>query len=276
MLKIHIETLKNQGYVLLKNQISPATVKKLLELIKYYYRMLPKPSSEGTPYLNKGHEILYNLQNKDVYFIKEVLSHDLVKNLLITFLNDPWYKQIPKNDPNYIVRGMVARNGGPEPLPLHIDSFVPGNSPFAWAFQTSFILEDQSPKTGCTVVVPGSHLFNRYADQKDISEAIPIISKAGDILIWNSGLFHGTTGNTSGRTRWALITTYVRWWLKQSFNVNSMPDSIYQQLTDEEKAIMGFCSIPPKDEYERMDLKGGYELLEKNQTKSKNRGIIKL
>lgn len=257
----HLKNLKEQGFTLLKQVVDTEIVQKLLSLIKKYNLESPKPQSKVIPYLNRGHEVIYNLQNKDIYFIKANFNHPLLRSLLMAMLNDTWYKQIPQDRPNYILRSMLARSGGPEALPLHIDSFIPGHGAFAWSLQASFVLEDQFPENGCTVVVPRSHLFNRYADQN--AKTIPIASQAGDILLWDSRLWHGTTGNQSQKSRWAFISTYGRWWLKQNFDMpRSLPQDIFQQLTDEEKSVLGFCSSPPKDEFERIDIKGGYELLE--------------
>ena len=41
----------------------------------------------------------------------------------------------------------------------------------------------------------------------------------------------------------------------------SMPNSIYQKLSDEQKLLMGFCSIPPADESVRIVTKGSYDTL---------------
>ena len=40
-----------------------------------------------------------------------------------------------------------------------------------------------------------------------------------------------------------------------------MPKSIEIQLTNMEKSILGYCSSPPLNEYERIDIKAGYEIL---------------
>ena len=259
--EVHSREVAEQGYTVATNAVDLGTVKQLLDLINHYDISIPKPDQATVPYLNRGHEVLYNLQNLDVSFIKICFNQPVLREVLMAVLNDQWYKQIPQTSPNYILRGMIARNGGSRPLPLHIDSFVPGSGSYAWACQASFILEDQFPENGCTIVVPGSHLFDRYANQSDLTRAVPVTSSAGDILIWDSRLWHGTTGNTSGATRWAFISTFVRWWVKQNWDIpRALPESIYSQLTDEEKAVMGYCSMSPFNEHERIDIKGGYEL----------------
>ena len=121
------------------------------------------------------------------------------------------------------------------------------------------VLEDQTPERGCTVVVPGSHRSDAYADQAAFETATPIVSKAGDMVIWDSRLWHGALGNSTGDSRWALIGTFVRWWMKQNFDVTgTLPQPVYDALNDDERAILGFCSMPPRDEYQRTDMKSGH------------------
>lgn len=257
----YVRQIKEKGYAHIAGGNSPAQVSSLLSAIRALHARTPALEA-NVPFLNRGHQMLYNLQSKDFLFVEAKLRHALVREILIGLLNDQWYKQIPADEPNYILRSMLARNGGEAPLPLHIDSFIPASGSYCWSAQVAFVLEDQNEENGCTVVVPGSHLLDRYADQEAMSRAVPVISKAGDIFIWDSRLWHGTRGNLSGATRWSFISTFGRWWLKQNFAMtDTFPPEFYEQLTDSERAVIGFCSIPPRDEYERIDIKGGYELL---------------
>jgi ectoine hydroxylase-related dioxygenase (phytanoyl-CoA dioxygenase family) len=129
--------------------------------------------------------------------------------------------------------------------------------------QTSIILEDMGPANGCTIVVPGTHQTGQYAEQDALKDAIPIEAKAGDVLIWDSRLWHGTTANSTSGTRWSLICTYSRWWLKQAFNiVQNLPQEIYRELSDKQKSVLGFCSVPYNHEGEGIDLKRGFESLQ--------------
>ncbi|MFW6027497.1 MAG: phytanoyl-CoA dioxygenase family protein, partial [bacterium] len=167
--------------------------------------------------------------------------------------------QIPRNEPNYLLRSFIARSSNKK-LPMHLDSFVPYLGNHVIIMQASIVLEDQSAANGCTVVVPGSHLYGRYTTQDAFREAVPVESKAGDIVIWDSRLWHGTTENRSGKTRWAMVGTFCRWWMKQHWNITqNLPQEIYEQLTDSQRAILGFCSIPARDETTGIDLKRGYD-----------------
>jgi hypothetical protein len=252
-----IHEIDKQGYAKIPNLYRADDIKKASDLVVRWNKYT-EPSLAAPPSLNVGHENVYNLQNKDIFFIKLVLSNRLLEGILIHYLNDRWFKQIPAEDPNYILRGLVARSSH-HAMPLHIDSFMPYLSPFVYSLQFSIVLEDQTEANGCTIVVPGSHLSGQYAPQSALKDAVPIPSKAGDVVIWDSRLWHATTANTTGNTRWAIIASFVRWWIKQSSDVTrGLPSEFYAQLSDKEKAILGFCSMPPVSEFQRIETKVGY------------------
>ena len=200
--------------------------------------------------------IVYNLQNKHKNFIDLLMLED-VKSILKYFLNDDYYQVQDSALPNFILNYYNARSSG-QFLDLHIDSSVPAHGEFPWAMQAAFVLEDMDEENGCTVVVPGSHQSGKYTN-RDLRKRFPIVASAGDIAIWDSRIWHGTLDNISGRSRWVLIATFTRWWLKQSMDMTrSLPDSIYKKLTDEQKLLLGFCSIPPSDESNSIHTKKSY------------------
>src|SRR5262249_5685055 len=139
----------------------------------------------NVPKLNQGHKIIYNLQNKDIHFLKIFIQQPLLLSLFIHCLNDEWYKQIPKDSPNFILRSLLARSSGDSAMPLHIDSFIPNAGSHISIMQVAIILEDQNITNGCTLVVPGSHHFDRYATQDWLKYSVPIESKAGDVVMWD-------------------------------------------------------------------------------------------
>ena len=262
----HALEVREKGYTVVKDALAPELTQLLLEKIRLLEKNLPPISKEATPYLNRGHRILYSLENKDLLFTRVMLGHPIARGLKMALLNDEWYKQIPQNMPNYILRAMIARSGGADALPLHIDSFIPSSGSYCWAMQVAFILEDQSEENGCAVIVPGSHLFDEYANQDALVDAVPIIPSRGDMVVWDSRAWHGARGNSTGQTRWSFIATFSRWWIKQNYDtVRNIPATIYDELSDEEKSVLGFCSAPPHDEYQRVDIKAGYEILDKKK-----------
>lgn len=256
-----IDQIERDGYCHLQQVYSPEQVAEALRLVNVWYERTKDTLSENKPNLARNDKFVWNLQNKDHYFIELLFAVPLVQQILLHFLNDPWFKQIPPTEPNYIIRALAARSSNKR-LPMHIDSLVPYTGDHVFVMQVAIILEDQSVENGCTVVVPGSHKSGAYVDQSAFDIAVPIESKAGDIVIWDSRIWHGALPNHTHRTRWSIISTYIRWWIKQMFRVSEqMPQEIYERLTAQQKAVLGFCSIPHLDETYGIDMKRTYEEL---------------
>lgn len=110
-----------------------------------------------------------------------------------------------------------ARSSG-KFLDLHIDSLVPARGDFTWAMQAAFVLEDMDEENRFTVVEPANHQSGNYSD-RPLTKRCPLSAKAGDIVIWDSRLWHGTLDNMADRSRLVLIATFTRWWVKQSMDM---------------------------------------------------------
>jgi len=200
--------------------------------------------------------IVYNLQNKHEEFV-HILNNYFVKEITHHFLSDEFYQVMDADKPNYILSYYNARSSG-KFLDLHIDTHIPAHGDFTWAMQAAYVLEDMNEENGCTVVVPGSHLSGEYTDRQ-LNKRVPIIANAGDIVMWDSRLWHGTLDNISNKSRWVLIATFTRWWVKQNMDMTrSLPQNIYEKLNDSEKLLLGFCSIPPFDENGSIHTKKDY------------------
>ena len=257
-LRIAISSIKKKGYYVMKNQFSKHTCNKLLLLTKEIYNSKKKQYRDET-YLMKNTDAVLNLQNKDILYIKALSSSKVLEEILKYFLNDPWYRSLNPNYPNYIIRSYAARSSVIK-MPMHIDSLIPYKGHEVLGMPCSIILEDQNINNGCTIVKPGSHLSGIWAKQN--SKIKPIISKAGDIVIWDGRSWHGATENKSGKSRWALVSNFVRWWVKQLHDIpKALPRKIYKNLTTKEKIILGFCSYPYKDEFEGNEMKRGVNSL---------------
>lgn len=258
----HLEALAHDGYSVIRDGIAAEHVDTLLARMRALNAGRARSGDADQPFLNRGHDTLYNLQREDLAFCRAFTGNPLLMRILGGLLNDAWYRQIPQDRPNFILRALAGRSSGATAMPLHIDSFVPSSGKLCIACQVAIVLEDQTPQRGCTVLVPGSHLSDGYADQAAMPEAIPVETRAGDIVIWDSRIWHGALGNATGASRWSLIATFVRWWMKQNFDITgTLPERIYQALTDDEKAVLGYCSLPPRDELERSDMKTGHDQL---------------
>jgi len=255
------KAILEDGYTVIENAIASCMVEELLCKLKHIISTRKQYAQDNTS--EEGGGYLTDLQNEEVLFIKVVLGQPTLRSLLIALLNDPFYRNIPKDKPNYIFRGIRALDDGANGLPLHIDSVLPSSSRYPTGIVSSFILEDHDRNNGCTLVVPRTHRSDCFADRRSSDRVVAIEAKAGDIVAWDTRLWHGTEDNPQRNSRLSLLCTFTSWHLKQPLrHYDTLPNHIYQQLTDEEKSIIGFCSIPARDSSESHDnSKFGYECL---------------
>jgi Phytanoyl-CoA dioxygenase (PhyH) len=255
----HLRNLTIYGYTIIQKFAERVLVDQLKVIIDAYWQEVADKKYAGRPDRDTRDKLVYNLQNRDKIFI-DLLCVPPLRSLCMEKLNDRYYRFLPPDRPNYILSYYNARSSGAK-LDLHIDSCVPNSGPWCTMMQVGYLLDDTSESNGCTVVVPGSHRSGEYTD-RGLAKVTPIIGKAGDLVLWDSRLWHGTTENSAGTSRWALIATLTQWWIKQSMDIpRSLPEQIYSELDEEQKALLGFCSIPPRNESERINTKCGYEFL---------------
>ncbi len=86
------------------------------------------------------------------------------------------------------------------------------------------MLDDFTEENGATLLLPGSHLKEEAPSDKEFkNKAIQATGVAGDVIIWNSNLFHASGTNNTDKVRRALPITF------------SLP--YYKQLLDYPRAI---------------------------------------
>ena len=253
-----IREIEKNGFCIIKNFLSKKIVSDLLKKVNFHYNINKGRKYNGVPSRDEKDKILYNLQNKDYKFIK-ILTNKKILEIAKYFLNDKTYKFLPKDKPNFIINYFNARSSGNK-LDLHIDSWIPYAGKKTHMMQFVFLLEKSTENNGCTTVVKKSHKSGKFCNLKT-KKITPIIGEPGDLIIWDSRLWHGTKENKSDVSRWAIVTTISSWWVKQAMDMpKSLPKKIYNKCSNLEKQLLGFCSIPPADEAKRINTKCGYEI----------------
>lgn len=258
----NLKELETYGYTVVSSLLDEDEVRSYKASIDELYEKTSKKKYSGVPDRDDEDKIIYNLQNKDKRFI-DLIFNEWNKKFYKDKLNDPYHRFLDSDQVNANLLYFNARSSG-KALDLHIDSYVPYRGDHTIVMQYTVFLDDSNEDNGCTVVVPGSHQSGNFTD-RELKNVKPLCAKAGDLVIWDSRLWHGTMANTIAKSRWALIATVGMWWIKPSMNIPaSLPQEIYEQLSDEQKAFMGFCSLPPNDESERINTKCGYDFLKEN------------
>jgi len=135
----HEKNIENYGYTLVPEFVPKDDVELILKRVNHLFSLRDNNSYSGVPDRDVKDKIIYNLQNKHISFIR-LFMDPFIRNLLIKKLNDPFYRFLPQEVPNYILNYYNARSSG-EALDLHIDSHIPAIISQIWAMQVAFILE---------------------------------------------------------------------------------------------------------------------------------------
>ncbi len=261
LLSPHLEFMEQvdaQGFVVIENVLSRETCKHFKKLLEALYLRLkdhyPSPPPQQDGLNNKINEkIVFNLHNKSVDFM-QLISHSATLPIIGHMLQQGSYQS---NEP-FIYTGSSGRS----PLPggvaqqLHIDSRVPG-SHLTLQAQCLWMLDDFTSLNGATRVVPGSHKRKEYADNGVVySDELTVTGPAGSVIIFNGGLWHAGGKNQSSYDRWGVIVSYARWFYKQTYRMTeNTPCDIFDQLTEDQKKLLGFDTTPSLDEFSSISMR---------------------
>jgi len=254
-----IKTIEDDGYFVIQNAISPketTNLKAMLERDHAKYSSFYVKSSATTHGLNdKVYEkVVYNMHNKDVEYLP-YLNHASYMPLIQKFLQDGSYgNSEPIHLLNISARCPLA--GSPQQQ-LHLDSNLPGKDSYPLIMVVILMLDDFNSENGTTRLVPKSHKRDYYAvDGGTYNDEILLDAPAGSVLVFNGAMWHGGSSKILSGSRWGMVLGFGRWFIKPSFDfAANTPENIYQQLSAEQKELLGFKTQPPLDEFSRMTRK---------------------
>lgn len=251
-----IESIKQYGYVVLEDVLSEQACESYKSLLnrdhEKYASMYANSNATDHGLNNKDREkIVYNLHNKDISYFN-LCDHPKVFPIIKNMLQEGSYQ----NSQPVNLLGFDARSPSPytDAQQLHLDSNLPGQAGYPLIMVALFMLDDFTVENGATRIVPGSHLRSDYAENNKVyDEELSVEANKGSVLIFNGALWHGGGKKHNDISRWAVIPSYGRWFIKPAFSFSeNIPANIFEQLTDERKALLGLNSCPPKDEFTRV------------------------
>jgi ectoine hydroxylase-related dioxygenase (phytanoyl-CoA dioxygenase family) len=249
----HFTRLDKEGYTIIPNLISRTECESYKSLLDNDYKNFShlyaneKKLEMGSLANKIGEKVVFNLHNKNYIWFK-LFDHPEIMPLLDLLLKEGSYK----NSEPYYLYNISARSplkGNPSQQ-LHSDSNLPGIN-YCIIANVLWALDEFTLENGATRVVPGSHRFRNFApDGIKHPDEISITAPQGSAIIFNANLWHGGAANNTNLSRWALALGYARWFIKPSFDfLFNTPKNIYNQMSDDQKRLLGFNLYPPKDEF---------------------------
>jgi ectoine hydroxylase-related dioxygenase (phytanoyl-CoA dioxygenase family) len=211
--------LKVKGYSKLKSKVDLNFINSINEVLpKIFYKHEKIRKKNNNPITSNGIAINALVDNKILFDCLQLL----IDMKIIDWIEENYFEtncilnsfSVLSNIPgeNKVFHRNVHRDirGFSYPSPLLLNMLI--------------MLDDFTEENGATLLLPNSHKQNKkpsnnYFDNNSIS----VLGKAGDIIVWNSNLYHSSGNNKTNKIRRALPITF------------SLP--YYKQLLDYPRAI---------------------------------------
>lgn len=242
-----LKELNTTGYSKIEKLISEKNVLKIKKILKKH----KKNTAKNKKFHGNAH-LVFNLNNKDNFFYNIIFDKKILKICSQYFKFGAY-----KTDKNiFQFDHMHARTliGKSKSQNLHIDSRLCGVSP-PTSIHFFIYLDPASKLNGATTFVKGSQMIKRFPENKDKKKATYVNCNAGDAIVLNSSVWHGSGEKNSPGERTIITLAYTRWFISQQF---AIPYSIKNKnkFTKEQKYLLGFYNYPPKNEKQRQTRRG--------------------
>ena len=224
----HVEALRREGYVILRDQLPP---EKLEALAADFERLEGAAAMGRTDFEGMKSKRVYNPLAK-TRALDDLILHPAVTAIAEAYLDD----QIQLSSAT-----SVNIHPGETPQTLHRDDdYYPLPRPhIPLSVTTMWALDDFTEENGATRIVPRSHLLT--GKESVPPQSIPAEMPKGSVMLWDGSLLHGGGGNPGQSPRLGFIGLYSRAWLRAQDNMFlSIPREILRELPRRLQYLLGF------------------------------------
>ncbi len=232
------DEIKDRGWVHFKGVLSSEFVDALNEGMDIAYQNCRNVQVQNGVDVNTDGTVHHLLGQHEVFleFIKKLPLHDYMK----TFFGIP-----------YIVNGF----GGVINLP-HKASYVCNIHRDIRTFYTLpmminmlVMLDDFTLENGATYFLSGSNKKDeRPTDEDFYAKSERAVGKAGDIILFDSLVWHAAGKNTTERIRRALTLTYSRPFMKQQLDYpRALGYDRGEEFSEDVRQVLGYNSRVPSN-----------------------------
>jgi ectoine hydroxylase-related dioxygenase (phytanoyl-CoA dioxygenase family) len=210
MNKQEISKLKNEGYVILRNQISPEWVNVLSQAVDTSFVQHRDTQLKNKNDIKTEGVALHVLLSNPIFI--EFLDH-LISTGFINSLKENYFGS------SCILNSLSALNNLPNQpnfsAIVHRDlRFYSKNLPVM--LNCLLMVDDFTSENGGTYLLPYSHLKEeKPSDEEFFKNAIQAVGKSGDLLVFDSNVWHSSAPNKTNSGRRAIPITISRSFMKQ-------------------------------------------------------------
>lgn len=232
MTATQFEQLDREGYAILPGFMSPALLEELRTRVAELF--VEEGDQAGSEFKKEAHtQRLANCLDKGDVFLR-CIADPVVREGIAAVIG-----------PEYKLSSVNVRSADPLsdfPQPLHCDM---GGLPDAmgnWVCNTIWMLDDFTAENGATRCVPGTHKSGRLPDGDPSAphpDEILVLGAAGTVVVMNSHLWHGGTGNRTARPRCAMHGFFCRRDKpQQQYQKRLLRASVQERLTADERWLL--------------------------------------
>ena len=210
MTKSEILDLKNKGYVILRNKVPPEWIPKLSKGIDNTFIEHRKTQIKNNNDIKTGGVALHALLSDNIFI--DFLDY-LINIGFIDELKNEYFKS------NCILNSLSALNNIPNQpnfsSVVHRDlRFYSHNLPTM--VNCLLMVDDFTIENGGTYLLPYSHLREeKPTDKEFFRNAIQAVGQSGDLILFDSNVWHSSALNTTQSSRKAIPITISRSFMKQ-------------------------------------------------------------
>ena len=243
-IKGKIEEFHQQGYCILKEHFAHSLIEDcriaFLPTLHAYLTDNQQAPNRGEnrhflpmPFERPGFSSEFFFDSEILKIVKGVMGDRIVA--------DQWGCDVPLFDSGYQTLHVDYRR------PLFYE--MPNLILPAYIMVVSFGLTKITQKNGAIELAPGTHKIDREQAFRAVENSeikmIPIRLNIGDVLIRHPWTLHRGTPNKTVTPRPLVTIRYVRdWYWDSSRKVNSIPASVWNSLSPEQKSMLRFPVNP--------------------------------
>ena len=211
----HLKQVEETGYTCLEQPFALAIIDALEEaVLRVAQEMDSKPGRNAF----HGHE---TVRVKGLINRGEVFEQFMIQPTLIAMVEALLGRDVQLGSTQAVIIGP-----GESPQALHPDRGHPplallgeaSHAPLRTSLGVMLALTDFTKDNGATRVVLGSHRACTLAES-EVSDAVSVEIKRGDLLIWDANLWHGGGANQTDTRRIGLLTYWVAGWVRPDDNL---------------------------------------------------------
>jgi len=233
---VHLEELDRSGYTILNNIFSNKdceTASKKIDEI--YKKQIKECGNEKYLYSINDQNVVRALFVYDEFFKKFIINKNIL-NILNKIFGDKYILNL-QNSP--INRAHESHYGSTWHRDLSYQHFVPSRP---IAISVLICIDPFTNDNGGTYILPFSHKFEEFCSKNYQEKKKKILTaNIGDVVIFDSLLFHRAGPNLTDKERKLLVQMYTLPFVKQQVNFPKMLNGKYSK--DKELAyILGYDS----------------------------------